>query len=131
MSRLPRPVIALYEHAAVVSEACEDRESRVGIEPIRLIDRRHMIAALAERRTAQVAFDAEDGAHANRGVRRCAQTLGFASLAIPVCAHSRATTKMWPSRTSVGTRSSAIPIARSEEHTSELQSQFHLVCRLL
>src|SRR5438309_6444688 len=23
------------------------------------------------------------------------------------------------------------PIARSEEHTSELQSQFHLVCRLL
>src|SRR6266481_4842643 len=24
-----------------------------------------------------------------------------------------------------------IPLARSEEHTSELQSQFHLVCRLL
>src|SRR5689334_23498115 len=23
------------------------------------------------------------------------------------------------------------PLARSEEHTSELQSQFHLVCRLL
>src|SRR5689334_24694934 len=23
------------------------------------------------------------------------------------------------------------PVARSEEHTSELQSQFHLVCRLL
>src|SRR6267143_6762320 len=27
--------------------------------------------------------------------------------------------------------SSAAPTARSEEHTSELQSQFHLVCRLL
>src|SRR5689334_24478572 len=25
----------------------------------------------------------------------------------------------------------AAPLARSEEHTSELQSQFHLVCRLL
>src|SRR5438309_4296635 len=25
----------------------------------------------------------------------------------------------------------ALPDARSEEHTSELQSQFHLVCRLL
>src|SRR5689334_24767467 len=24
-----------------------------------------------------------------------------------------------------------VPLARSEEHTSELQSQFHLVCRLL
>src|SRR5689334_24814286 len=24
-----------------------------------------------------------------------------------------------------------LPVARSEEHTSELQSQFHLVCRLL
>src|SRR5689334_24336271 len=29
-----------------------------------------------------------------------------------------------------GSRSSASP-TRSEEHTSELQSQFHLVCRLL
>src|SRR6266568_5863190 len=27
--------------------------------------------------------------------------------------------------------SSAAPWSRSEEHTSELQSQFHLVCRLL
>src|SRR5689334_24319459 len=26
---------------------------------------------------------------------------------------------------------STSPVARSEEHTSELQSQFHLVCRLL
>src|SRR5689334_23671621 len=29
------------------------------------------------------------------------------------------------------TDDSADPLARSEEHTSELQSQFHLVCRLL
>src|SRR5438309_6045194 len=31
----------------------------------------------------------------------------------------------------VRARSSATSFARSEEHTSELQSQFHLVCRLL
>src|SRR5689334_24802404 len=29
------------------------------------------------------------------------------------------------------TRTNRSPMARSEEHTSELQSQFHLVCRLL
>src|SRR6266568_5825656 len=32
---------------------------------------------------------------------------------------------VWPSRPGSG------PCCRSEEHTSELQSQFHLVCRLL
>src|SRR5438309_9293169 len=31
----------------------------------------------------------------------------------------------------VGTDLSPATLARSEEHTSELQSQFHLVCRLL
>src|SRR6266568_6555726 len=30
-----------------------------------------------------------------------------------------------------GSRRGGSPRARSEEHTSELQSQFHLVCRLL
>src|SRR5689334_24321300 len=35
---------------------------------------------------------------------------------------SRAPTRTWPATT---------PVIRSEEHTSELQSQFHLVCRLL
>src|SRR5689334_23849468 len=28
-------------------------------------------------------------------------------------------------------RAASAPVSRSEEHTSELQSQFHLVCRLL
>src|SRR5438067_3919137 len=32
---------------------------------------------------------------------------------------------------SVGSTSSALPAMRSEEHTSELQSRFDLVCRLL
>src|SRR5438309_10019922 len=35
-------------------------------------------------------------------------------------------------KTGAATRMPAIiPVRRSEEHTSELQSQFHLVCRLL
>src|SRR5689334_23931097 len=43
----------------------------------------------------------------------------------------------WCSRSSVASSSSVPEVractssARSEEHTSELQSQFHLVCRLL
>src|SRR5438309_6943548 len=31
----------------------------------------------------------------------------------------------------VALRRDGLPVLRSEEHTSELQSQFHLVCRLL
>src|SRR5689334_23747421 len=47
-------------------------------------------------------------------------------------ASARPTPRLWP-----GTRDRAagprarLARARSEEHTSELQSQFHLVCRLL
>src|SRR5689334_24806657 len=36
-----------------------------------------------------------------------------------------------PLRTTAGAMMLAPRLARSEEHTSELQSQFHLVCRLL
>src|SRR5438309_8877069 len=39
----------------------------------------------------------------------------------------RKPTALRPSPTSTATQ----PVSRSEEHTSELQSQFHLVCRLL
>src|SRR5438309_8399721 len=39
----------------------------------------------------------------------------------PEHSHDRRQPGHWPPR----------PSARSEEHTSELQSQFHLVCRLL
>src|SRR5689334_24850395 len=34
-------------------------------------------------------------------------------------------------RAAVRWRNAPLPAERSEEHTSELQSQFHLVCRLL
>src|SRR5689334_25275678 len=39
--------------------------------------------------------------------------------------------KPLPYSPSVRTRNTAAAFSRSEEHTSELQSQFHLVCRLL
>src|SRR5258708_13865407 len=37
----------------------------------------------------------------------------------------------WPYRSRISTRRSVIQVTRSEEHTSELQSPDHLVCRLL
>src|SRR5687768_17656546 len=36
-----------------------------------------------------------------------------------------------PLRQAVGIRQAGVPVDRSEEHTSELQSRLHLVCRLL
>src|SRR5438309_8570877 len=48
--------------------------------------------------------------------------------ALPICQRRR----LLPSRTRArGPENSAHCGLRSEEHTSELQSQFHLVCRLL
>src|SRR5439155_23272739 len=38
---------------------------------------------------------------------------------------------VWPARGCFGGRAPAEPLDRSEEHTSELQSRGHLVCRLL
>src|SRR5256884_6408776 len=36
-----------------------------------------------------------------------------------------------PQRTAITLPPSGLPVPRSEEHTSELQSRLHLVCRLL
>src|SRR5689334_24735881 len=44
----------------------------------------------------------------------------------PSCAHSSHARAAYCSTCTV-----SMPLSRSEEHTSELQSQFHLVCRLL
>src|SRR6266481_1521330 len=53
--------------------------------------------------------------------------------ALPICPPSppdrRTTSRHWPSPAS--RRETWRPCERSEEHTSELQSQFQLVCRLL
>src|SRR2546422_7490150 len=43
----------------------------------------------------------------------------------------RLTSKVAPRRTVDSTRTDPPNISRSEEHTSELQSRLHLVCRLL
>src|SRR6266568_9506958 len=50
--------------------------------------------------------------------------------ALPICGDRRRGTRRRCSRTS-GEASARRRPQRSEEHTSELQSQFHLVCRLL
>src|SRR2546422_5887906 len=44
---------------------------------------------------------------------------------------SRSSTPRCPTRTASSSPPPSAPIARSEEHTSELQSRLHLVCRLL
>src|SRR2546429_3732137 len=46
----------------------------------------------------------------------------------PACSASTTPARIWP--TPAGGSSTAIS-SRSEEHTSELQSRLHLVCRLL
>src|SRR5438309_5400670 len=52
----------------------------------------------------------------------------FRSHRAPACSRRRARGRLDPPRSRWR---SSLPLARSEEHTSELQSQFHLVCRLL
>src|SRR2546430_4969717 len=38
---------------------------------------------------------------------------------------------IWTARNSAGSSEATVTVARSEEHTSELQSQSNIVCRLL
>src|SRR5438309_11999068 len=51
--------------------------------------------------------------------------------ALPICFASSTWVRPCRARPSRSARASASLSSRSEEHTSELQSQFHLVCRLL
>src|SRR6266481_1126990 len=49
----------------------------------------------------------------------------------PICPECRPRASTCCGSATIGLAASRSPAARSEEHTSELQSQFHLVCRLL
>src|SRR6267143_500168 len=52
--------------------------------------------------------------------------------ALPISSGGTATRRMpWPRPATSRSAAAFPPSPRSEEHTSELQSQFHLVCRLL
>ena len=68
MGRLAGAVIALDEDAAVVGEAGEDRERRVAVEAIGLVQRRDMLGRLAEGRNLEIALDPEGLSHRNRDV---------------------------------------------------------------
>ena len=46
--RLPGAVIALDQHPPVVGEACEDRQRRVPVEAVGVVDVRHVLGAFAE-----------------------------------------------------------------------------------
>src|SRR2546429_5990083 len=77
-------------------------------------------------------FQAEDG------IRDVAVT-GVQTCALPIYFKDRIQRKGdltdWLARATAGTREALfgrqLPLHRSEEHTSELQSRLHLVCRLL
>src|SRR5438309_6055004 len=57
----------------------------------------------------------------------CASQRGYWRATYPAKSFRRLVCSEW----SASERSGSRPRTRSEEHTSELQSQFHLVCRLL
>src|SRR5689334_24263130 len=60
-----------------------------------------------------------------------AEATGIAAVVAAVALRSRDGDPPTATRASTTTQSDVRPGDRSEEHTSELQSQFHLVCRLL
>src|SRR5438309_2421548 len=80
------------------------------------------LATIQTRRlnTAQIALSRENN-----------RTCPLARNSLRTCHSSAATPAPLPAVRRMATHSSAQRSKRSEEHTSELQSQFHLVCRLL
>ena len=59
VGRLAGAVVALDHHAAVVGEASQDRQRRVAVEPVGVVDLRHVLGRLREGRHLQVGIDAE------------------------------------------------------------------------
>ena len=57
--RLAGAVVALDQHPPVVGEAREDRQRRVPVEAVGVVDVRHVLAAFAERRHVQLAVEPE------------------------------------------------------------------------
>ena len=73
--RFARAVVALDHDAAVVRETRKDRERGAAIEAIGLVDLRHVLGRLRERRDLQVGIDPEALSDRNRDVRRGRQIL--------------------------------------------------------
>jgi hypothetical protein len=59
VGRFAGAVIALHHDAPVVRKARQDRERRLGIEAVGVIELRHVLGLLREGRHLHVAFDAE------------------------------------------------------------------------
>ena len=62
-------VVALDHHPAVVREARENGERRVGVEPVVVVDVRYVIIVVAERGDGQILIDTELLSDADGGVR--------------------------------------------------------------
>jgi MoxR-like ATPase len=68
MGRFAGAVVALDHHAAVEGEAGEDRQCRIAVETIGVVEIRDVLARLAERRDLQIAVDPEGLADRDRDV---------------------------------------------------------------
>ncbi len=68
MGRFAGAVVALDHHAPVEREPGEDRECRIAIETIGVVEIRDVLARLAERRDLQIAVDPEGLADRDRDV---------------------------------------------------------------
>src|SRR5438309_7768389 len=94
----------------------------------------HLLLSLVTQRPLQhlsrrlFFFQAEDGIRVGTvtGVQTCALPISSTTCSRSACPRSRRRCSPGASPTTARRR-----CTRSEEHTSELQSQFHLVCRLL
>src|SRR5919106_1265080 len=75
VGRLAGPVVALDHHPSVVGKASENRERGPAIEPVRLVDLRHVLGGLGERRHLQVGIDPETLPDRDGDVRRVRQIL--------------------------------------------------------
>jgi hypothetical protein len=81
MGRFAGAVITLDHDAAVVGEAGQDGERGIVVEHIGLVQFRHMVGAMRERRDLHIGIDAEGLAHRYRNIR-CLQIVGALHLVV-------------------------------------------------
>ena len=67
--RLSRAVIPLDHHPAVMRESRQDRQRRVVVEMVGVIDVRHIVGALAEGGHIEILVQPEHVAHVDRDIR--------------------------------------------------------------
>ena len=95
MGRFARAVISLDQEPAVMGKRNQDRESRVVVETIGIVEIRHMLGFLRVGRNLHIDIESEHVAHGHRGVRQVDLTkfrdkvFGLGSHSTPFLQHKR------------------------------------------